>query len=47
LSETPGEVYAPAPLLGQHTEEILKNVLSYSEGDIDALKREGIINKQS
>ena len=47
LSETPGEVYAPAPLLGQHTEEILKNVLSYSEGDIDDLKREGIINKQS
>ena len=47
LSETPGEVYAPAPLLGQHTEEILKNVLGYSEGDIDALKREGIINKQS
>jgi CoA:oxalate CoA-transferase len=46
LSETPGEVYAPAPLLGQHTEEILKNVLSYSEGDIDDLKREGIINKQ-
>jgi CoA:oxalate CoA-transferase len=47
LSETPGEVYAPAPLLGEHTEEILRNVLSYSEGDIDALKREGIINKQS
>jgi CoA:oxalate CoA-transferase len=47
LSETPGEVYAPAPLLGQHTEEILRNVLSYSEVDIDDLKREGIINKQS
>jgi CoA:oxalate CoA-transferase len=47
LSVTPGEVYAPAPLLGQHTEEILRNVLSYSEGEIDVLKREGIINKQS
>jgi CoA:oxalate CoA-transferase len=44
LSETPGEVYAPAPLLGQHTEEILKRVLKYSAEDIDRLRREGVVN---
>jgi CoA:oxalate CoA-transferase len=45
LSETPGEVYAPAPLLGEHTEEILKNLLNYSAGDISRLKEEGVINR--
>ena len=45
LSETPGEVYAPAPLLGQHTEEVLREVLGYSQGEIDGLKEAGIINR--
>ncbi|MBK7552884.1 MAG: CoA transferase [Syntrophaceae bacterium] len=27
MSETPGEVYAPAPLLAQHTDEVLKALL--------------------
>jgi CoA:oxalate CoA-transferase len=45
LSETPGEVYSPAPLLGQHSEEILKNILGYSKEAIDQLQREDIINK--
>ena len=45
LSETPGEVYAPAPLLGEHTGEILKNLLNYSAGDISRLKEEGVINR--
>lgn len=44
LSETPGEVYSPAPLLGQHSEEILKDVLGYSKEAIDQLQREGIVN---
>lgn len=44
LSETPGRVYAPAPLLGQHTEDILKRILKYSTEDIDRLRREGVIN---
>jgi CoA:oxalate CoA-transferase len=43
LSETPGEVYAPAPLLGEHSEEILRNVLGYPQEEIDQLKREGVI----
>ena len=43
LSETPAEVYFPAPMLGQHSSDILKNILNYSEDKIDALKREKII----
>ena len=45
LSETPGEVYAPAPALGQHSEEVLKSVLGYSQEKIEELKKLGIINK--
>jgi CoA:oxalate CoA-transferase len=44
LSETPGEVYAPAPLLGQHSEEILEKLLGYAKQEIEALKREKVIN---
>ncbi len=45
LSETPGAVYAPAPLLGEHSEEVLKKVLGYNQAQIDALKEAGVINK--
>jgi CoA:oxalate CoA-transferase len=47
LSETPGEVYSPAPLLGQHSEEILKDVLGYSQEAIDQMRREGIVNSET
>ena len=40
LSETPGSVTAPAPLLGQHTEEVLSTVLGYSQDKIEILVRE-------
>jgi CoA:oxalate CoA-transferase len=46
LSETPGEVYAPAPLLGQHSEEVLRKVLGYSVEDIRTLKDENVINRE-
>ena len=42
LSRTPGAVRLPPPLLGQHTEEILKE-LGYSLGEIEGLRKEGII----
>lgn len=45
LSETPGEVYAPAPVLGQHSEDVLRTVLGYSQAEIDKLKEAGIINR--
>ncbi len=44
LSETPGEVYAPAPMLGQHTDEILQGLLGYSAEMIAQLKSEGVVN---
>jgi len=45
LSETPGHVYAPAPLLGQHSEDVLREVLGYSQTEIDKLKEDEIINR--
>jgi CoA:oxalate CoA-transferase len=41
MTETPGEVYAPAPMLGEHTEEVLRTVLGYSPERIAQLKMEG------
>lgn len=35
LSATPGEVSAPAPLLGQHTEWVLSNILGWPDQKID------------
>ncbi len=44
LSETPGEVVTHAPLLGEHSEEVLRTVLGYDRTRIEALKAEGVIN---
>lgn len=43
FSETPCRIKYPPPLLGQHTEEILKELLEYSDEEIEELKREGVI----
>jgi CoA:oxalate CoA-transferase len=43
LSETPGTVRSPAPTLGQHTVEVLRDVLGYDEGRIEALIEGGAI----
>lgn len=43
LSETPGEVRAPAPLLGEHTEEVLKGLLNYTDEEIKTLKENNVI----
>ncbi len=42
LSETPGSYRRPAPLLGEHTEAILKS-LGYSKAEIAALRTEEVI----
>jgi len=47
LSETPGHVYAPAPTLGQHTDEVLKSVLGYGPEQIERLKEAGVINRNA
>jgi crotonobetainyl-CoA:carnitine CoA-transferase CaiB-like acyl-CoA transferase len=43
LSETPGSIRLPAPEFGQHTEEVLTELLGYSWDDIDRLRREEVI----
>ena len=44
LSETPGRVEAPAPLLGEHSAEVLRTVLGYNAARIERLKADGVIN---
>jgi glutaryl-CoA transferase len=43
LSETPVAVTQPPPLLGQHTVEVLRDVLGYSAGLIEELEMGGVI----
>ena len=42
LSETPGTYRRPAPLLGEHTDQILAS-LGYAAAEIAALREEGVI----
>jgi formyl-CoA transferase len=43
LSRTPGRVTHAGPPLGQDTEEILRQLLHMSSGEIDALRRDGVV----
>ena len=43
LSETPGKVSCGAPVLGEHTEEILTTLLKLSPTEIQSLRQEGVI----
>jgi crotonobetainyl-CoA:carnitine CoA-transferase CaiB-like acyl-CoA transferase len=43
LTNGPNGVRAPAPLLGEHTREVLGDLLGYSEAEIDRLTREGVL----
>lgn len=40
---TPGQGGLPPPLLGQHTEEVLRSVLNYSDAQLSDLKRKEVI----
>ncbi|PKM86938.1 MAG: carnitine dehydratase [Firmicutes bacterium HGW-Firmicutes-12] len=44
LSETPGAVRTHAPLLGEHTDEVLTSLLKYSPERIVELRRKNVIN---
>jgi formyl-CoA transferase len=43
LHGTPAEAAAPAPLLGEHTDEVLTKVLGYSSGTIAELRAGGVL----
>ena len=43
MSGTPGAVRSPAPLLGQHTDEVLRDRLGLDAHEIDRLRRDGAI----
>ena len=43
MSDTPGAVRTPAPLLGQHTEEVLKTRLGLGDDEIARLRDARVI----
>jgi benzylsuccinate CoA-transferase BbsF subunit len=43
IDGTPTTPFAPAPLLGQHTEEVLTEVLGLSLSEVEALRREDVL----
>ena len=43
LSETPGNVDAPAPSLGEHTTEVLTGLLKMRSDEVEQLRRDGVI----
>jgi crotonobetainyl-CoA:carnitine CoA-transferase CaiB-like acyl-CoA transferase len=42
-SETPSTIRRPPPLLGEHTDEVLTEVMDYSPKQINELKKQGTI----
>ncbi len=43
LSETPGAVASPPPVLGEHTAEVLSDWLGMSAADVEQLRRDGVV----
>ena len=43
MTETPGYIATPGPLLGEHTTSVLQNILGYSLADIAKLKAERVV----
>lgn len=43
MYKTPGSIDTPAPTLGQHTEEILNELLGLSKEDVDALRAKNVL----
>ena len=45
FSRTSEESFAPAPLLGEHTEAVLTGVLNYSADQVQRLKNDGVVQQ--
>lgn len=45
LSQTPGQIWRGAPMLGQDTEMILTKLLDYTQEEVEELKGKGVIDK--
>jgi len=43
LSNAPNGVRAPAPLLGQHTDAVMRDILGYSDAEIARLREDRIL----
>jgi benzylsuccinate CoA-transferase BbsF subunit len=43
LSETPARVRGPGPLLGEHTDDVLRTLLGYDDARITTLRSDGIV----
>ena len=43
LSETPGQILTPAPTLGQHTHELLKEYFEFDDEEINKMIEEGVL----
>lgn len=46
MSETPASVRTPAPLLGQHSREVLRG-LGRTDAEIDALVADGVVEEKT
>jgi benzylsuccinate CoA-transferase BbsF subunit len=44
MSDAAGIPRSPAPLLGQHTEEVCREILQLSDDDISVLRRDGVLS---
>jgi len=44
MSETSPQVYAHAPLLGEHTDYVVREILKLSDAEIQELTSEGVLD---
>jgi crotonobetainyl-CoA:carnitine CoA-transferase CaiB-like acyl-CoA transferase len=43
LSETPGEIERPGPLLGEHSAYVYREILGLSDAEVEALAADGVL----